>query len=107
MLKDNGVELLGLRPEMAAAIAIIIPCFARHDCPFVITSACEQSTTHGRTSLHYAGSAIDLRTMDHATGQRHPAIERVFIDIQDALNIDFDVIDEGDHIHIEYQPRRR
>jgi len=51
-------------------------------------------------SLHYSGDAIDLRTRDLTRDQRGQAADR----LRDELGSDYDVVDEGDHIHIEYDP---
>lgn len=58
---------------------------------------------HKKDSLHYVGDAIDLRTRDLTAKQRATATAA----LQLLLGDDFDVIDEGDHIHVEYQPRPR
>jgi RHS repeat-associated protein len=51
-------------------------------------------------SLHYTGEAIDLRTRDLTDRQRRRAVER----LREELGDDYDVVDEGDHIHVEYDP---
>ena len=56
--------------------------------------------THSSGSLHYSGNAIDLRTRDLSNNQRQCTTER----LRDALGSDYDVINEGDHIHVEYDP---
>ncbi len=56
---------------------------------------------HKKDSLHYVGEAIDLRTRDLTAKQRAVATAA----LQLLLGDDYDVIDEGDHIHVEYQPR--
>jgi len=60
-------------------------------------------TTNGRhsaNSLHYSGNAVDLRTRDMTEEQRQQAVE----DLRNELGDDYDVVDEGDHIHVEYDP---
>ena len=55
---------------------------------------------HGKDSLHYKGRAIDLRTKDVST-------LRVIIFIRalrELLGQEYDIVNEGDHIHVEYDP---
>lgn len=94
-----GVRVLGLRPEMAVAIIVAREVFAQHKVELVITSIIEG--THERASLHYTGCAADLR---RPTSQ--PDAEAVVRDLRDALGDDYDVILEGDHIHVEFQPKQ-
>jgi RHS repeat-associated protein len=56
--------------------------------------------THGANSLHSSGNAIDLRTRDLSPSQ----ISQVVDMLRNALDSDYDVINEGNHIHIEYDP---
>jgi len=60
----------------------------------------EDSVDRISGSLHYSGNAIDLRTRDLSNNQRQCTTER----LRDALGSDYDVINEGDHIHVEYDP---
>jgi hypothetical protein len=56
--------------------------------------------THSPNSLHYSGNAVDLRTRDLTQAQINNIVEN----LQEQLGDDYDVIFEGDHIHIEYDP---
>ena len=53
-------------------------------------------------SLHYAGAAIDVRTRDVAADKTC----RILAQLRSAWRGDFDVLLEGDHIHIEFQPKQ-
>ncbi len=61
-------------------------------------------TTNGThttpNSLHYSGNAIDLRVWGLTDAERADWVRR----IRDAIGYDYDVVDEGDHIHVEYDP---
>lgn len=57
---------------------------------------------HSRTSLHYADNAVDIRTRDWPE-ELNPA--QITKEIKARLNIHYDVIYEGTHIHLEFQPR--
>ncbi len=56
--------------------------------------------THRPDSLHPFGDAIDFRTRDLTDDQRR----RVRDLLAESLGDDYDVLDEGDHIHIEFDP---
>jgi hypothetical protein len=66
----------------------------------MLTSGIEGS--HGRASLHFAGCAVDLRTLNVPTEKLQPLVER----IRAALGADFDVVLESNHIHAEFQPKQ-
>ena len=91
----NGVKVNGIKPEMVLAIMVvnnIIP-------GATITSVVDGK--HSRTSLHYVGYAIDVRTRDI-----EPSVQTEYVrQIKVALTDEYDVILESDHIHIEFQPK--
>lgn len=102
-LKDDSVRIHGISPEMELGRGLIQS--QEHkvefidDDEFVITSGADGR--HSLTSLHYSGNALDLRRRN----LRNP--EGVVERLKDTLGIDYDVILEATHIHVEYQPRRR
>lgn len=57
--------------------------------------------SHSWTSLHYAGCAPDLRTRTMTKEQKARFLERG----REELGHDFDLVDEGSHIHMEWQPK--
>ena len=67
------------------------------DC--VITSLCDGR--HSRNSKHYEGNAFDLRNR-HLTD-----IETadVAAKLKESLGIEYDVVVEETHIHVEYDPK--
>jgi hypothetical protein len=88
------------------------------DDELVVTSGSEHTARHSFTSLHYAGCAVDVRLwneIEHGRGKVPSPEEQVA-----ALKIEaatycsihkippnwIEVILEGTHIHIEYQPKR-
>jgi len=91
-----GVRVLGIRPEVVLALRIVEAVYQAHGAPFVITSIMEG--THKRASLHYVGCAADVRL---------PPQDAVSIvaEAKAALGDDFDVILEGDHVHVEFQAK--
>ncbi|WP_346856591.1 hypothetical protein [uncultured Draconibacterium sp.] len=56
---------------------------------------------HSKESKHYDGNAFDLRTYIYTTEQINDLIEL----LRNELGRDYDVVLEGDHIHIEYDPK--
>ncbi len=62
-----------------------------------ITSA--KDGLHMKGSLHYKGLAIDIRVFD----MENPML--VLEAIKKALGVNYDVIFEIDHIHIEFDPK--
>lgn len=99
-LKDDSVTVQGLRPELLFGIMVAKDVYAKHGYELIITSL--NDAVHSHTSLHYSGCAVDLRTTVLDPDADWYSIAR---EIRAALNIHYDVINEGNHIHLEYQPR--
>ena len=95
-LKD-GVRLYGLQQEMLRAIDVCAEVFAQHDLQLTITSA--RGGKHGSHSHHYKGLAIDIRVWD-IEGEIDLYVQR----FSSALGPDYQVFNEQDHIHVEYDP---
>lgn len=95
----HRVRLAGLQAPLAIALLIAQREALRLDAPALwLTSAADSA--HSRNSLHYSGAAIDLAIHDapHLHGQLAALL-------REALGPDFDVLDEVDHVHVEWQPR--
>jgi hypothetical protein len=107
ILKD-GVRTIGIRPEVLFAVLAAMPLYRAEGFACVVTSVNDGG--HSLTSLHYAGCAIDLRTRHIADIHTK---ERIAKRLSYCLGIDYDVVfhppggDTAEHIHVEYQPRRR
>jgi hypothetical protein len=70
--------------------------------PLVVTSAAEGGVGDGRhkpTSFHYQGLAVDIRTRDYLWC----LIEL----LKTHLGEGWDVVEEGDHIHIERDVKKK
>lgn len=92
--------VLALSPEMARALHVIEDVHKRVVVfrGAIVTSA--RDGVHRDGSHHYTGNAVDLRTRD-LVGSVRVALAR---ELARSLGRDFDVVDEGDHIHVEYDP---
>lgn len=95
----HGVKLFGMRPELGAALTVVEGVFRDAGYPATVTSVTDGS--HSNASLHYTGCALDLRTRDIPQGE----LEILKTTMRDRLTIEFDVVLEKDHFHIEYQPK--
>lgn len=94
------VRIAGIRPELMMGLMIcdrvMIELF---DTDIVLTSITDGK--HSRGSLHYAGQAGDIRSR-HMT----PKDASYFlIGCEERLGVDFDIILEAAHFHLEYQPK--
>lgn len=96
MLIKAGVDISRLERNTRRSLTMVAIVLRDHEQELVITSTFEGNHTPG--SLHYANRAYDIRV---------PAnIKRMLInDIKEVLLVDFDVVLEKDHIHIEYDPK--
>lgn len=93
-----GVRIHGIRPELLLGVLVADGVLSDMGKECILTSVIDG--THQSGSLHYIGCAVDIRS-------RHLAEPNEVVTLlRTALDDDFDVIYEGDHIHIEYQPKR-
>lgn len=100
MLLKSGVKIQGISTELLFALNVAGRVYESYGHEVTITSLLDGK--HSKTSLHYSGNAADLRTRDLGT----TSASDVRNSIKERLGIDYDVILETDHIHVEYQPRR-
>lgn len=100
-LKDDSVNPVGLRPELLFAIMVAKDVYLNRGYELVITSL--NDATHSETSLHYSGCAVDLRTTVINPNEDWDSVAR---QIKRRLNKHYDVLNEHNHIHIEWQARK-
>tara|TARA_Y100000310_G_scaffold336832_1_gene422402 strand:+ start:1579 stop:1881 length:303 start_codon:yes stop_codon:yes gene_type:complete len=93
-----GVRIRGLRPEAWFAFYVADQVYMELSAEAVMTSGVEGRHSHG--SIHYAGGAFDLR-ISNIPGAEQLARDR----LAERIGADFDVVLEGNHIHVEYQPK--
>jgi hypothetical protein len=96
MLIKAGVDISRLKREIRRALPKIENVYKSYGYELVITSTYEGN--HGAGSLHYADQAVDTARVKEFLGN-------VVNDIREGLGPDYDVVSEGDHIHIEYDPK--
>jgi len=102
------VGVQNLWPETVAGLSMALataPIDVKGD-TLVVTSA--NDGRHKRGSRHYQGLAFDIRLRD-AHGRVGTIIDEAAITLwctrlRDALP-SWDIIDEGDHLHLEYDPK--
>jgi len=95
MLVKLGVDISRLSRECRRSLKKVDALFAALRSEAVVTSTYEGN--HSPSSLHYANAAYDIRLApDSVSG---------FVKLREALGKDFDVVLEGDHYHVEYDPK--
>lgn len=97
----QNVNVYGVRPELQLAIIVANDVFRNVGLDMTITSIADGM--HSKTSLHYTGCAFDARTR----GIHGTTLGKIVAELNAALTDDYDVVRESDHLHIEYQPKRR
>lgn len=91
-----NVRSQGLRPELVLGLLILSNLCIEWGVMAVITHLLDGH--HMKNSLHYAGAGADF--VVELGDRRSEFVD----DLRDRLGRDYDVVDEGTHIHVEYQP---
>lgn len=97
--KDESVNIYGLDVCMQPVLKHANRIWSEYGQDLVITSA--RDGIHSVGSLHYYGRAVDLRDRYFADHIRPQVVQ----DLRVALGKDYQVILEGNHIHVEYDPK--
>lgn len=90
------VRVQGIRPELLLGLMVVSDLCNAYETVVVVTAILNGK--HMVNSLHYTGAAVDFVTALDVDRTEWLA------ELRDRLGLLFDVIDETDHIHIEYQP---
>lgn len=96
MLIKAGVDISRLERNTRRSLNIVNKLFEIAGKELTITSTYDGS--HSAGSLHYANQAYKIRVSLETS-------VKMVKDIRFSLGSDFDVIDEGDHIQIKYDPK--
>lgn len=98
--EGNPVSLKGVRPETIVAMHIADMVHQELFGSRVTITAVTDGV-HSAGSLHYVGLAFDIRTRSIEESKIPVFVEA----LKKSLTGEFDVITEGDHIHVEFQPK--
>lgn len=98
----SGVSMKYIHPKIGHAIDIAKHVWELQDIDECVVTSLNDSK-HSVTSLHYAGCAVDLRIWNVPESKR----DAITVMLKARLRNEYDVINEGDHYHIEWQPKRR
>lgn len=99
MRLKKGIKIQGVRPELLIGIIVANDVYKSNGQELTITSVTDGK--HSSTSLHYTGCAVDLRINDVPQSK----LSIIVAQLKEKLTVDFDVVLESTHIHLEYQPR--
>lgn len=91
----------GLEPEILFAMGIAGDVFTERGFDCLFSSALDR--VHSPGSLHYVGYAVDVWP---GYVVRPEIFDELATEIRARLNIEFDIVAEPDHVHIEFQPKR-
>lgn len=97
----EGVDISNLQPQMLLALYNAHELYRVRGADLWITSSREGKHMPG--SLHYAGLAVDLRVWNLPHAERDG--RAIATELGEALGRDYDVLYEGDHLHVEYDPK--
>lgn len=98
---DRPATVNGVQPEIVVAMMVASTVFAEWGLTMTVTSLTDGAEWRSPRSLHPSGLAFDIRVWDLKTDLKRIAMVRA---LQKALGDEFDVVDEGDHIHVEFDP---
>ena len=91
---------------LTAQLADVLEAAARWSCVTTIdvevNSINDSHAAHAPASLHTFDLAVDLDTV----GDRTADLKSLFVFLARVLPPQFDVVFEGDHVHVEYDTRR-
>jgi hypothetical protein len=102
VIKDASVKPIGMLPQLVLAMMVIDGVLSSVGVPLVITSMNDGG--HMRRSRHYEGAAFDFRLPSRTTGKIKDD-NAVWEELKSKLGWGFDVVLEGDHFHIEWDPK--
>ncbi len=96
----KGAEISELKDELKSKLwRVAMLCKLHNGINYVMTITSGNDGLHMKESKHYENNAIDIRTRDMNNRNR------TFKEIKRDLGVNYDVILEETHIHIEYDPK--
>lgn len=97
----EGVDIRGVSPECVLGLIVASQIYEARGVPFYVTSVTDGK--HKTGSLHYRGRAFDCRLPSRYTADERTD-HQIKADLEAALSDQWDVVLEGDHIHVEFDP---
>ena len=97
----EGVDIAGLRPEILLVLPVAESILKEMSWSVNIVITSGRDGKHSIGSFHYNGLAIDLRTREMEPGQIPHFVQHM----KTCLGVQFDVVLEDTHLHIEFQPK--
>ena len=101
----EGVRLVGLSNQILLAATVALALWNEEFPDVELCITCGSDGKHGRASKHFVGNAIDIRTFSLPGGYVGDGAKRATAKLKDLLGSEFDVVLEGDHIHVEWDPK--
>ena len=103
-----GVHLWDLSPQMVLAALVVSEAYRAHAVDLcVITSA--NDGTHGPTTLHHKGQALDFRIHNVPQASRPAvveAIKRALLSGEGQYEVYWEAVGtEQEHLHVEWDPK--
>jgi len=98
----EGVSINGAQPELVLGIMLVASMLSRYDLALVVTSITDGDPDRLERSKHKAGLAFDARTWDYGDSPEYR--EHWRRKYADTLGPEWDVVDESDHFHCEFDP---
>lgn len=99
MKLKKGVKLDNLKPQTVVAMMIADSIYKKHNQELIVTAGSDGN--HMKGSKHYTGEAFDSRTSCFNDDER----VAVHIELKQELDELYDILDEIDHFHIEFDPK--
>jgi len=90
-----GVDISRLEKNIRIALNVCGMVLDQNKIDLYVTSTYEGN--HSKGSLHYANLAVDIGSKN--------ITQKMIDDIRNHLGVKYDVVDENDHVHIEYDPK--
>ena len=94
------VSTANVTPAIWYAVGVLEALYYKHGQSLVVTSLTDGK--HSESSLHYVGKAVDVRTKD----VNHFTLDQIVAEVKQLMRpLGFDVVQEADHLHVEFDPK--
>lgn len=93
-----GVQAGGMQPEILLALMVVDQ--QNPTAETFVTSICDSSPKRKSNSRHKVGQAVDIRLLEVKA-----MMDQWVAKIRYILPLDYDVVLEADHLHVEFDPK--